>query len=199
VSPIPKALADIFSEIERALEAQLYHSVLALALTLPDICASLEADPNEPYWASAKKYAAWFDANAASRFKSLTGADCYRLRGGVLHRGQFGHRESRFDRVFFLPAAGAISVHDSIVSFSQWATLSGKTREVIFGGIPGRPDTGAILHMRLDLFCQAMVGAVQDWIVTKAGDAHVQANLPNLMRYRPEGFPPYMVGVPVIT
>ena len=38
----------LLGEIERALDAKLYYSAIAVALSVPDVCASLELDPAVP-------------------------------------------------------------------------------------------------------------------------------------------------------
>jgi hypothetical protein len=52
----------ILREIERALVLQLYYLAVAMCLTLPDICAALEADDGET---SGARYKAWYNTNLA--------------------------------------------------------------------------------------------------------------------------------------
>jgi hypothetical protein len=47
-------------------------------------------------------------------------------------------------------------------------------------------------------FCQAIMNAARAWAISKASDPFVQRNMPNLVRYRPEGLPPFTVGVPTV-
>lgn len=84
-------------EIRSALQAELYDSALALALTLPDICAKVEYGKT-----SRDNYIKWFDELVAEKFmysatilpdnvitnyQMINGADCYGLRCAFLHSG----------------------------------------------------------------------------------------------------------------
>ena len=71
--PIPEELTAILHEIERAIEAKLYYVAIAVALSVPDICACLELDP-EAVWATEKKYTTWWDNNGSNRFKESSRA-----------------------------------------------------------------------------------------------------------------------------
>ncbi|MGY8705125.1 hypothetical protein RAD16_05200 [Bradyrhizobium sp. 18BD] len=91
----------------KAVDDQNWYAALALALTLPDIAASLE---NADGKTSGKRFAAWFDkwmpAYSVGREKLVTGrrieippfmkgADCYALRCAVLHNGTDDVEEQR--------------------------------------------------------------------------------------------------------
>ncbi len=45
---MPPELEAIFREIEKALEAKLYYLAMAVSLSIPDICACLERDQDDP-------------------------------------------------------------------------------------------------------------------------------------------------------
>jgi hypothetical protein len=108
MDPIPIEISALLQEVERALEYKLYYLAIAVSLSLPDICACLEFDPDNPQWANKDTYARWADANI--NFKTVSGEDLYRLRCGVLHFGNFEHRKSAFDPNTVLsgiPAASA--------------------------------------------------------------------------------------------
>src|SRR4029077_3839387 len=89
----------ILQEIEKAIDAKLYYLAIVLAVTLPDICAALESADGRT---RPERYKAWYRANLASKFSFLTEDDCYSLRCGVVHQGQFGFVNSQYDRVAFL-------------------------------------------------------------------------------------------------
>jgi hypothetical protein len=182
-------LTAILHEIERAIEAKLYYVAIAVALSIPDICACLECDPDKPIWATFEKYAAWCDANL--RFQNLDGADLARLRGGVLHQGHFGHPKSKFNRVLFIGPESRVKAHDVIMTVLN---------DVSFGGVSASELrlSGQILHLDVGRFCQTIMDGARKWVISKAGDPFVERNLPNLVRYRPNGLPPFSVGVPTI-
>jgi hypothetical protein len=184
----------LLGEIERALDAKLYYSAIAVALSVPDVCASLELDPAVPSWSTKDKYEAWFASNLGSIFKNLTASDCYRLRGGVLHQGHFRHPKARYDRIIFLLPDSPFRAHDVVVSIAKDVVIGGLTR----AEITGRDQTGDVLYLEAVRFCKQIIEAARLWAIAKKDDANVQANLPNLVRLRPEGLPPFIVGVPLI-
>jgi hypothetical protein len=188
---VPPELTAILREIEKALEAKLYYLAIAVALSVPDICACLECDPDKPIWATQDKYVGWCAKNLDSHFKNLAGVDLFRIRGGVLHQGHFDHPKARFDRVMFIGPESRIKAHDIVVTVEPG---------VAFGGISAEELrlSGQILQLDVARFCQSIIDAARTWVISKAKDPHVQRNLPNLVRYRPEGLPPFSVGVPTI-
>lgn len=191
IDSIPPELSAILQEIEKAIEAKLYYLAIAVALSVPDICASLEFDPDKPSWSSEKTYIAWCDANIGADFKNLSGVDLYRLRGGVLHRGNFDHPKSNFDRVMFIGPESQIRAHDIVVTVMPGVTFGGISAEAL-------RISGKILQLDVLQFCKTITDASRRWVVSKTGDTHVKRNLPNLVRYRPNGLPPFSIGVPTV-
>jgi hypothetical protein len=178
------ALQRFLEEIKTALDTKLYYLAIATTLSVPDVCSCLECSPNA-IWTTPEKYKAWFDANLAHRFSNLTSDDCYRLRCGVLHKGNFGRPDSRSDRVIFMaPNPSFRMTTDIVVTIAPG---------VSFGDV-----TGKVLQIEAVWFCQQFIDAVREWAVAKINDPNVQTNVPNLVRLRPEGLPPYIVGVPLI-
>lgn len=72
---------------------------------------------------------------------------------------------------------------------SQGPTFIGCTSEV-----PG----DKVLQFDLPHFCEEMIQSARQWHADMSEDPIVAANLPDLMRVRPEGIPPHFVGMPVI-
>jgi hypothetical protein len=126
---VPLELSSILREIEKGLEAKLYYLAIAVALSVPDICACLECDPDKPIWATQDKYVGWCDANL--KFKNLTGVDFFRIRGGVLHQGHFDHPKSKFDRVMFIGPESRFKAHDAIISVNPGATFQRQERRTV--------------------------------------------------------------------
>jgi len=131
-------------------------------------------------------------ANIRGAFNNLTGIDLFYLRCGVLHFGHFGHSKSKFNRVMFIAPESNIKVRHDIIA----TVMPG----VSFGGISAEELrlAGKILQVDLIYFCTTIMEAARAWAISKADDPYVQRNLPNLVRYRPEGLPPFSVGVPII-
>ena len=164
------AMETILSEIELAIKAGLYYLAVAMALTLPDICAALESEDGHT---TRAKYKAWYSANLAEKYPRMTDVDCYSLRCGVLHQGRCGHPNSQYGRVIFtIPNAQQNFFHNNIINDA--------------------------LNLDAPQFCADVVRSVREWFVGSQHLVNVQANLPNLVRFRPLGLPPYMVGMPLI-
>lgn len=178
--PVPEAppeLEYVLQDIIRAHDAQLYYVAVAVALSIPDICAALECDP-EKVWTTEKKYVAWFDANLAHRFKAIDGTNFYRLRCGVLHQGQGRHNKMEYSRVIFQPPA-PVTINEAVMTH--------------VGG-----EEGKVLCLNTGEFCNAVIDAARTWYEQNRDNPNVKANMPNLVRYRPEGLAPYIVGLPII-
>ncbi len=178
------SLQQFLHEVQRALAAELFFSAIAISLSVPDVCSALECDPGK-IWTTPEKYKNWFDLHVAQSFKTLTSDDCYRLRCGVLHQGNFGHPKSRYDRVVFLAPNKSFRLSGDILVTSAPG--------VNFGSVQGK-----VLQIEALWFCQQFISAARNWAETKRQDPNVQTNLPNLVRFRPEGLSPYIVGVPLI-
>lgn len=81
--------------IREAIANQNWYAALYLSLSLPDICARLEAKNGKT---NRDKFIAWFDKYLADRYQHqiganlglhvfLSGKDCYALRCAMLHEG----------------------------------------------------------------------------------------------------------------
>lgn len=81
--------------VRDSLAARNWYSALSLALTLPDICGTIDT-PTE--LSSQKRYAAWFDTWLSDLYTQdmsgngdmhifMSGTDCYALRCALLHQG----------------------------------------------------------------------------------------------------------------
>lgn len=169
----------IFADIEKALRAQIWHAALVSALCIPDICSVLNSPPDES-WNNRQKYVNWFNANLGTKYAHLTGDDCFNIRGGIVHKGTFGHPKSRYDAVMFMiPNARRIVIHDGFIGGS-WGTGTKS------------------LALDLETFCKDIIAAARKWYADNENDPNLQANLPNLVRLRPEGLLPYISGAPLI-
>lgn len=195
VDLIPPPLTSTLNEIQKALEAKLFYCAIAVSLSIPDICASLMNDPDpEKLWTNRKKqhenYKKWFDIYLADKFSHFTAEDCYSIRCGVLHQGQFGRPDDNYDRIVFLgpqdnPSAGRIGfLGDIIINIVD---------ETNFGEI-----TGKVLNIEAIWFCEQIIDAARRWARAMSNDPFVRANLPKLVHYRKGGLPPYIVGQPII-
>lgn len=160
----------ILSEIEGALAARLYYLAIAMALTVPDICAALESPNGQT---SGTKYKAWYNTNLANQYPNITDADCWSLRCGVLHQGRCGHPNMQYGQILF--------------------TVSNAQNNVFHNNI-----LNDALNLDTVIFCRDVVSSARRWFIQRTNDSAVQANLPNLVQFRPQGLAPYMVGMPLI-
>jgi hypothetical protein len=161
---------EITDEVEKALSAGLFYLAILTALSLPDICGALESADGQT---SGAKYRAWYDLWMAKLYPEITSVDLYSLRCGVVHQGRLGHSKMQYARVIFtIPNAQRNVFHRNIINDA--------------------------LNLDAVTFCRDVIKCVSDWYAAKQNDPNVQANLPRLLRLRPNGIAPYMVGMPLI-
>jgi hypothetical protein len=165
-----KAMDRILGEIEHALKVHLYYLAIAMTLTLPDICAALEAVNGA---SNDARYKAWYTANLEPLYPWLTADDCWKLRCGVIHQGRFGHPNMQYGRVIFLLPGQNVGMF-----------INNKINDAYFTD--------------LQKFCLDATQRARAWFAAKQVDPIVQSNLENLMQIRPNGLPPYIVGAGVI-
>jgi hypothetical protein len=168
----------ILQDIGKAIDAKLPYLAIAVSLSIPDICAAMECEPGK-IWVNKVKYEAWCDANLIPKFTHITAQDCYRMRCGVIHQGNFGRSDDRYDRIAFTVPGMGVSM-----------------METIFKDNGGVKET--ILSLDAKTFCQIMNDCAKAWEISKKSDANVTINMNNLIRFRPEGFPPQLVDVHLI-
>ncbi|MCB2051446.1 MAG: hypothetical protein KDE63_08455 [Novosphingobium sp.] len=184
-------LEALLQEIEKAIDAKLYYLAIAVALSVPDVCSGLESDPENPKWQNQKTYAAWCDSNIGTKFNNLVGNDLYRLRGGVLHKGHFDHPKSQFNRVIFIGPESQIVAHDKIITVNEGVKLGGQD-------VAQLRLQGKVLLLGVVPFCEAISTSAREWYCAHAANEHVQKNIGRLVRFRPDGMPPFSVGIPTI-
>jgi hypothetical protein len=159
-------MRELLRSIGLSLQTRNWYAALALALTVPDICVSLEADDE---WTDGKRYAAWFDTNLKRAYGpnpffregALSGADCYALRCAVLHRGQ--------DDISKQPAH---KVFDRIV-------INESEHLIWIGDNLGQHQALAIA---VPTFCTDMLDAAHAWLKARANDARIQERLVRMAR-----------------
>ena len=147
----------ILRDVERALDAQLWYAALSVSLSLPDVCSLLERPANEG-WSKGWKYAAWFDHNLKQYLPLFTGDDCYKLRGGVLHKGQLRKDDARWDHIAFTTPESDMRLH---------LTLSENNS--------GVEESALILDV--EMFCSDMMRAVRRWFDESSENPHLRENL----------------------
>lgn len=163
-----------------AIEANNLYAGLSLALTLPDICASLEdPGPNK----SKARYLKWCKEWVEPKFTTparlgmprrimITALDCYRLRNSLIHSGSAaleGHEDELKRFEFFDKEVG-----------SHLNRFDGP----VINGVP----IGSFIQLKADLFSMTLFKAADEWDASVRGNAAVQAQKENLLTIRSRGF-----------
>jgi hypothetical protein len=174
LSPL-SPLASVLDDIQRAIDARLYYPALLAALTLPEICAALSLDKS--VFIKQKHYADFVDKYTTPKELGLDGVDCYRLRGGVVHRASMaGHPDFGPTHVIFTIPETGLPIHALFLEHGE--------------------KTAAVFD--LVTFCVAMVSAARRWYEDHKDDPKVAENMKNLIRFCPRGLHPFLVGAPIV-
>jgi hypothetical protein len=124
-----------------------------------------------------KHYAAFIDTYTRPAELGLTGLECYRLQGGVVHRANAaGHPFFGVDQVIITTPENSMHLT----------------------GTMSNPRGPTSLLLVLEQFCVVMTNAVQKWHADHREHPNVKQNISNLLHWRPNGMPPYVFGGPVI-
>lgn len=168
---LPFELESVVLDMHRARDARLYYPCLLVALTLPEICSGLML-PRENFVKSTH-YINFVDTYSSPPELGLDGQSCYRLRGGLVHRGDMrGHAHFDATHVVF-------SLPESAGKMHAFSIKAGEKTAAMFD---------------LETFVQAMDTAVRRWFTANETNAQLKENLPNLIRYSPTGVSPFTKG-----
>jgi hypothetical protein len=168
----PGDLRAFVAAARQAAHSDNWFAALALALTLPDICAALDR-PGKGI--SKARYAEWWDAYMAHHyvvrpdpdefpqwepFTYLPGSDAYLLRCAYLHSGtdELDDRGRAHDRIRFLGSPSSAFGYDA---------------------------NAATLSVGLEQFVEWVCQAVEAWIADRSKDADVQGRLQGLISIVP--------------
>jgi hypothetical protein len=170
-SPLGRVINDIY----RAIEAQLYYPALLVTLTLPEICSALAL--SREVFVKEKHYINFLEEYADLEKLGMDSVDCYRLRGGVVHRANFaGHAKFDASHVLFTLPISKNSIH----------------------GISLEVEGLVAANFDLVMFCKEMIAAANKWHEKNKDSDQVKSNLQNLIRFCPKGVAPFSVGNPVV-
>lgn len=175
-NPAGARVKELLDQISGAMQAGQYYVALFCALMVPDICGALQSADGE---ARADRYRDWYDLHLAPRYTFgtrvvLSAEDCYYFRCSMLHQGSTQHSKGQYERVLFIePDATTTVVHASTA------------------------DGALIIDVRI--FCSDIVEAATQWLDGARHSENVKTNLTKLIRRYPEGLPPYITGVTVIS
>lgn len=162
-------LASIVGEIRKAFDAGLYYVGVALTLTLPDLCVTLESGEGRARQAGYQKF---YQKYLADRLLYLSADDFYSFRCGVLHNGKFGGLKHEVKRVVF------VAPYDG----NAWVSIR----------------VGDVYMYSMMEFCEAVIDATDRWYADSKDNPNVAANAERLVKFRPNGMRPFGVGIPLI-
>ena len=165
-------MEELMSQIKKALDNNLYYLALLAALTLPDICGALSSEDGE---ANKQRYIEWFNKYVGEKYKGcLTGEDCYYFRCSFVHQGASQHPKSNYSRVIFVePTATSNIFHCNILEDA--------------------------LNIDVRIFVMDILEGVEKWLDEIKDTEVFKKNYARFMNRYPNGLPPYIVGVPVIS
>lgn len=165
-------MENFFIQIKKGLDVNLYFLSLFSALAIPDICGAMGSKNGE---ANPEKYKAWFDKYIAPQYNNfLNGEDCYYFRCSLLHQGSSQHNRSNYKRVLFVePSTTTIIYHNNIMNDA--------------------------LNIDVKIFCNDLISGAEKWLEENENTDLYKKNSDKFMRRYPNGLPPYIVGVPVIS
>lgn len=163
---------DLLDQIDLGIQNNLYYLSLLAALALPDICGALESANGQ---ADRNKYIKWFDKHiGVPKRYFLNGADCYYFRCAMLHQGSTMHKNSSFKRILFVePGINTNTFHNNILNDA--------------------------LNIDVKIFCTDLTNEARAWLITILSNANFIKNYKNFIKRHPNGFPPYINGICVIT
>jgi hypothetical protein len=161
--PERSAALDVYlSDMLRAIKCGAPHSALALALSIPDICGSIQY-PNSKV---GERYVRWAEEWAGMLTMSAT--DCYAMRCAYLHNGS---------EVF--SGTSAMAANFARIEFTVGQAGGGwssKADPIIEDGPKGK------IRTPLEDFCKAMVNAAIAWRIYSKDDARIVAAVDRLMQ-----------------
>ncbi len=113
-------MKNLLSALRRCVKEENWYAAITMALTLPDICGSIDSPGRRN---SEARSVAWFDRYVSHAYRDtfegveyifMTGGDCYALRCAALHQGTFDVSDQRARDVverFILHHSGVIRFH----------------------------------------------------------------------------------------
>lgn len=156
----------------QAVKNENWHAALALALTMPDICARIQYP--ELKNRSEQRYVQWFDKYLAANYIGgllptpfMQGGDLYALRCAYLHQGEMaldGHKAKKLIERFRLTVPGPGVFHRNRTgTMDEHGNISDMT-----------------LQLSVDMFCDEICTAVESWLKDVNSDPRIQSGIANL-------------------
>ncbi|WP_431806146.1 hypothetical protein [Microbacterium paraoxydans] len=158
----------LISEVRASLEAGMFLLALQGSLALVDICGGLSAADGV---ASGANFRRWFKSNPGKAYPRISPDDVWHLRCGILHQGRA--KSKNYDALFFtLPDGRGNTVREAYLNNA--------------------------VSLDLVMFCTVVLDAVDSWWRRSQLDSPVRENAQHVVQVRPDGLPPYILGLPVL-
>lgn len=156
-----------------ALSNKNWYGALTIALTLPDVCGSLQWPNNR----SEKRYKRWCKRWIVPIYTHEIGPlreshcfmsadDLYQVRCSLIHSGRGDIVEEKRGSLHRFEFCD-----DTVGSHCNWMAIG------------NRP----YLQIKTEIFCEDMFKAVEDWAASVASDADVQKRIEGLLVIRSKG------------
>jgi len=170
-------MTDLIAQTRAAFAADLYYISLFSALSIPDICGAVDSTDGT---ASGARYRAWYTKHVLPRYDVLSADECYHYRCTALHQGRSEPQKAKdYDRVLFIEPNAARRHRFNV-----------KRVEV-------KGNVAIMIHVE-DLI-EAILGGAEHWVASSSGTEPFASNYKRFMHRHPNGFLPFVSGVPVIT
>jgi len=163
-------MEELLKSIEKSLAAMNWYAALAVALTIPDVCAGLQSSKRKTNQAL---YAAWFDDYLKSEYgatgfvpeASLSGKDCYALRCALLHNAS-----DEFPRE---------GINDLIqrIKLTAYGPHMGRHSGIRIGTSTGTTNVPDTLTIHVARFCQDICKAARRWLMDVEGIPEIQERI----------------------
>ncbi|WP_396615549.1 hypothetical protein ACHZ97_14850 [Lysobacter soli] len=165
----------ITKDVRLALDAKLWRAALALALTIPDVCARLQGEKGR------SAYVRWFDAHVGDRYRRpigpqqreyifMDGRDAYALRCAYLHQQSLDTDEQEIKHV--------------VDKFKL--TISP-------AGFPIHLNGGDPLQVDVRILCEDICAGADAWAEQHAGDKAMQERMQGLASFLDLGSGPFSI------
>ena len=169
------AMEPILREIDNALAAKQWYAAVMITLTLPDICASLEAGPGATEKKNKKRYKDWCRKNLPDL--PIESEVLWDLRNGVVHHGRYilKPRKQFYSRIGFTIPNG-LNINNLIVEC----------------------DEGSVCCFEIGQFCKYISQNARLWYERKRHIASIRFGVEHLVQLRPNGLMPIFNNIPFV-
>jgi hypothetical protein len=162
---------ELIRQIRAAVENGLFYLALIGTLALIDMCAALDSDNGET---TGSKYRLWLEHNVPEHEAQADAI--YKLRCSLLHQGS-AYPHGSLPRVAF-----------TMPGFPQWHKFD-------VGLAEGLEQVNVL---STEEFVAEVTSAAERWMAANSGSDNFIRNYQRFAQYRPDGLPPFMLGVPLI-